>query len=87
MDVQELKNFFKEHLVPNKLYHIGRGSKSGRLCLRCDKGGFWEVFFGEKRDKVGVMRFATENEACHRMMDEMCKIMEQIYGITWRELA
>ena len=49
MDVQELKNFFKEHLVPNKLYHIGKGSKSGRLCLRCDKGGFWEVFFGEKR--------------------------------------
>ena len=33
------------------------------------------------------MQFATENEACQRMKDEVCKVMEQIYGLSWKGLA
>ena len=87
MTIKELQLFFKEHLVPAKLYRIGGRGRSGKLCLTCNKSGSWELFFGEKRKKVGLMRFASENEACHRMMEEMCKIMEQLYGITWKGLA
>jgi hypothetical protein len=33
------------------------------------------------------MQFATESEACQHMKDEICKVMEQIYGVTWKGLA
>ncbi|MBQ3392288.1 MAG: hypothetical protein IJG52_02630 [Lachnospiraceae bacterium] len=85
MTVKELKAFFKDHLVPAKLYHLD-GSRSGKLCLTRD-GNEWEVFFREKKEKIGLMKFATENEACVRMMDEVRKVMEQIYGMTWKGLA
>ena len=87
MTVKELKVFFKEHLVPSHLYNLKGGSHGGRICLGKNKQDGWEVYFSEKKNKIGLMQFATENEACHHMMDEICKVMEQIYGITWRGLA
>ena len=87
MTVKELKVFFKEHLVPSHLYNLKGGSRSNRICLGKSEENMWEVYFSEKKNKVGLMQFATENEACQHMMDEIRKVMEQIYGITWKGLA
>ena len=87
MTVKELKVFFKEHLVPSHLYNLKGGSRSNRICLGKSEENMWEVYFSEKKNKIGLMQFATENEACQHMMDEIRKVMEQSYGITWKGLA
>ena len=87
MTVKELKAFFKEHLVHSHLYNLKGGSRGGRICMGKNKQDSWEVYFSEKKRKIGRMQFATESEACQHMMDEVRKVMEQVYGITWKELA
>ena len=87
MTVKELKVFFKEHLVPSHLYNLKGGSHKGRICLGKNKQNGWEVYFSEKKNKIGLMQFATESEACQHMMDEIRKVMEQVYGVTWKGLA
>ena len=87
MTVKELKVFFKEHLVPSHLYNLKGGSRSNRICLGKSEENMWEVYFSEKKNKIGLMQFATENEACQHMMDEVRKVMEQVYGVTWKGLA
>ena len=87
MTVKELKVFFKEHLVPSHLYNLKGGTHGGRICLSKTRQNSWEVYFCEKKNKIGLMQFAAESEACQRMMDEVRKVMEQIYGVTWKGLA
>ena len=87
MTVKELKIFFKEHLVPSHLYNLKGGSRTNRICLGRSNDNIWEVYFSEKKNKIGLMQFATESEACQHMKDEICKVMEQIYGVTWKGLA
>jgi hypothetical protein len=84
MTANDLKTFFKEHLVPAKLYDL-KGAKSNRLCLEHVKDG-WNVYFAEKKDKVGLMHFASEADACQTMKEEMRKIMAAIYGLTWSRI-
>ncbi len=86
MTAKELKKFFKEHLVPSSMYNLKGGNHTNRICLAKSKNG-WEVYFSEKKNKIGLMQFATESEACLRMKEEVCKVMEQIYGVSWRGLA
>ncbi len=87
MNCRELSTFFKEHLVPSHLYRIN-GTRNKRICLsQSDEDKAWELYFRDRKDKVGLLRFATEAEACVRMKDEVLKLMEQIYGIGWRGLA
>ena len=81
MTTKELKKYFKEHLVPSKLYKIG-GHHKNRICLDKTESG-WTVFFQDNKDKVGVMNFVDEASACNRMKDELRKLMEQLYGVTW----
>jgi len=81
MTAKELKKFFKEHLVPSKLYKIGK-ERDGRVCLT-KEGNFWEVYFMDHKEKIGLMKFTDENSACLKMKDELRKIMETIYEITW----
>ncbi len=86
MTVKELKKFFKHHLVPSRLYHMKGGHHKNRICINSCKDG-WEVYFSEGKSKIGLMRFATESEACQRMKEEVCKVMEQLYGLSWKGLA
>ena len=86
MTVKELKKFFKDHLVPSRLYNMKGGHHRNRICIANDKNG-WQVYFIEGKEKIGLMQFATESEACQRMKDEVCKVMEQIYGLSWKDLA
>ena len=82
MNTKELKQYFEEHLVPSKLYKIG-GSHKNRICLDKTEEG-WAVFFqDDNKDKVGVLNFVDEASACNRMKDELRKLMEQLYGLTW----
>ena len=81
MTVSELKDFFKEHLVPSKLYEIGK-ELDGRICLT-KSGNLWELYFSDHKEKIGLMRFTDENTACMRMKEELRKIMESVYEITW----
>jgi hypothetical protein len=81
MNTRELKQYFEEHLVPSKLYKIG-GSHKNRICLDKTENG-WAVYFQDKKDKIGLMNFVDEASACNRMKDELRKLMEQLYGLTW----
>ena len=81
MTVQELKAFLKDHLVPEKLYKIG-GKHNKRICLQKVDNG-WDLFFSEKKERIGLMHFTEETAACIRMKDELRKLMELMYGITW----
>lgn len=87
MNCKELQSFFKDHLVPSRLYRIG-GERRGRICLsRPGKDKPWELYFRDRKNKVGLLQFATENEACQRMKEEVLTLMEQIYGVSWRGMA
>ncbi len=81
MNTRELKKYFKDHLVPSKLYKIG-GSHKNRICLDKTESG-WVVYFQDKKEKIGVLNFVDEASACSRMKDELRKLMEQMYGVTW----
>lgn len=84
MTTKDLKEFFKEHLVPDKLYDL-KGSRNNRLCMEHAKDG-WNVYFAERKDKVGLMHFGTEAAACASMKEEMRKVMAGMYGLTWSTL-
>ena len=81
MNAKELQKYFKEHLVPSKLYKIG-GAHKNRICLAKTENG-WSVFFQDKKEKIGVMNFVDEASSCNSMKDELRKLMEQLYGATW----
>ncbi len=81
MNTKELKKYFKDHLVPDKLYKIG-GSHKNRICLDRTKDG-WAVYFQDKKEKIGIMNFVDEASACNRMKDELRKLMELMYGLTF----
>ena len=82
MTIRELGDFFKEHLVPKKLYKLG-GEKGMRICLEKTENG-WEVYFCDKHhSKVGLIKAADENSACDVMKNEVRKVMESLYGVTW----
>ncbi len=81
MTGKELSEFFKAHLVPSNLYKIG-GKHNNRICLEKTDSG-WDVFFSEKKDKVGLLHFEDESSACLSMKNEIRKMMEIIYGMTW----
>ncbi len=81
MNTKELKKFFKEHLVPSKLYKVG-GHHKNRVCLAKTENG-WEVFFQDKKERIGVIKFSDEASACDKMKEELRKMMEQLYGVTW----
>lgn len=82
MTVKELKGFFEEHMVPSKLYKIG-GHHNKRICMEKCRDG-WDVFFSEKKKKVGLMHFNDEASACRSMKNELRKMMELMYGLTWK---
>ena len=86
MTVKELKKFFKEHLVPSRLYNMKGGHHKNRICISREKNG-WDVYFSEGKSRIGLMHFASESEACQRMKDEVRKVMEQLYGLSWKGLA
>ena len=83
MNTNELKAYFDEHLVQSKLYKIG-GSHKNRICLDKTESG-WAVYFQDKKEKIGVLNFVDEASACNRMKDELRKLMEQMYGVTWAQ--
>ena len=86
MTVKELKKFFKEHLVPSRLYHMKGGNHKNKICISREKDG-WAVYFSEGKRRIGLMQFATEGEACQQMKEEVRKVMEQVYGLSWKGLA
>ncbi len=81
MTMNELRTFLAEHNVPRKLYSIGKRG-NGRICIDRGENG-WEVYFCEKKEKIGTLLFADEESACQGMKNEMRKLMEQLYGLTW----
>lgn len=81
MTSKDVRNFLKEHLVPAKLYKVG-GEKKGRICLE-KTGDGWEVFYRDKKDRVGAIYYQDEESACRGMLSEIRKFMECAYGVTW----
>ena len=68
-------------MVPSKLYKIG-GRHNHRICMERTKGG-WDVFFSEHKNKIGLLHYEDEESACLSMKNEIRKLMEQMYGLTW----
>ena len=42
---------------------------------------------GNHKNRICMMQFASESEACMRMKEEVLKLMEQVYGLSWRNFA
>ncbi len=40
-------------------------------------------FFQDKKERIGVINFPDEASACDKMKEELRKMMEQLYGVTW----
>ncbi|GEM_PF-387119 len=78
---KDLATYFKRHLVPQKLYKIG-GRHNNRICL-APAGTGWDVYFSEKKDKIGLVHYEDEPSACQGMKNEIRKMMEVMYGMTW----
>ena len=81
MTGKELKQYFEEHLVPRKLYKIG-GKHHNRICLE-QSGNGWDVYFSEHKEKIGVTHYDDETSACFGMRNEIRKLMEILYGMTF----
>ena len=81
MTGKELKQFFEAHMVPSKLYKIG-GKHNKRICMEHTKEG-WEVFFSEHKNRIGTVHCEDETSACLTMKNEIRKLMESMYGLTW----
>lgn len=85
MTTKELAAYFKKHLVPDKFYKIG-GSRKNRICMEKQKNG-WDVYFDDNKKRVGTLHFADEASACAGMKNEIRKMMEAFYGLTWVDSA
>lgn len=85
MTMKELSAFLKEHAVPEKLYKIGKGHNK-RICLVKGEND-WEVYFQEKKQKIGLLRYNDEESACQGMKNELRKLMESMYGLTWARMT
>ncbi len=81
MTIKELNTYFEEHLVPKKLYSL-KGNHKNRICLE-KNGDSYEVYFSDRKQKVGTISFASESAACLGMKNEIRKLMEQVYGLTF----
>ncbi|MDY6325538.1 MAG: hypothetical protein SPL99_10870 [Catonella sp.] len=81
MNTKELGTFLKEHLVPAKLYSLN-GAHNNRICLEHSNDG-WNVFFADRKDRVGLSHYNSETEACLGMKNEIRKFMETAYGLTF----
>ena len=81
MTQKELKTFLMEHLVPRKWYKLGR-EKKNRICMTSEDGGF-RAFFRDGTRRVGELFYKDEESACRGMKDELRKLMESAYGLTW----
>lgn len=79
MTTRELGQYFKEHLVPNRLYHL-KGAHNKRICMEQVADG-WNVYYADHKDKVGLLHFVTESEACQAMKDQVGQLMRVMYGL------
>ena len=74
MKKEELRRMLIEKGVPTYYYNIdGNGRTDEHLCLefvRADNE--WSVYFLERGEKTTDVRFATEEEACCYMYQELC---------------
>ena len=53
--------------------------------MEASNGG-WDVYFSDNKNKIGLMHFTSESDACASMAEEIKKIMQSFYGLTWRNL-
>lgn len=81
MTTRELRTYFEEHLVPARLYDLKKAHNK-RLCMEQVQDG-WNVYYADKKDKVGLLHFVTESEACLAMREEVNKVMRALYGVTF----
>lgn len=79
MTRRELAHYFKDHLVPHRLYHL-KGAHNKRICLEQAADG-WNVYFADRKDKVGLLHFVNESDACMAMRDQINQVMRVLYGI------
>ena len=85
MTTKELKKFFEEHLVPSKIYSL-KGNHKNKICLEKREEG-WQVYFSDEKERIGILSFAAESEACNRMKEEIEKVMELVYGLKFCNFA
>lgn len=79
MTTRELGQYLKDHLVPNRLYHL-KGARNRRICMEQVQDG-WNVYYADKKDKVGVLHYVTESEACQAMIEQIDRVMQVLYGV------
>lgn len=81
MTTRELQSYLQEHLVPSRLYDLKKAHNK-RLCMEQVRDG-WNVYYADKKDKVGISHYLTESDACLAMRNEINKVMRVMYGVTF----
>ncbi len=66
MNITELKIRLFNEEVPHYMYSVCDGEEEQRVCLR-ESGGRWQVYYCEDGEKLDLMEFATESEACEEL--------------------
>lgn len=79
MTTRELHQYLKDHLVPNRLYHL-KGARNNRICMEQVADG-WNIYYAERKDKVGLLHYVTESEACQAMIEQINSVMRALYGV------
>lgn len=79
MTTRELQDYFKSHLVPSKLYDL-KGAHNKRICMEHTADG-WSIYYADKKDKVGLLHYVSESEACLAMKEQINKVMQAMYGV------
>ncbi|MBQ8195749.1 MAG: hypothetical protein IJZ47_10325 [Oscillospiraceae bacterium] len=66
MNITELKIRLFNEEVPHYMYSVGDGEEEQRVCLR-ESGGKWLVYYCEDGEKLELMEFSSESEACEEL--------------------
>lgn len=72
MNKNELKGALIERGVPSMLYNLdGIGRTDERFCLEFTNDE-WRVYFSERGVKTTNEKFASEEEACRFIYEQLC---------------
>ena len=66
MNVTELKVRLFNEEVPHYMYCIGGGDEEQKMCLS-ESGGKWQVYYCEDGERLDLMEFSSESDACEEL--------------------
>jgi hypothetical protein len=80
MNRNDLKRIFTEAKLPNDYYSLIGGLPNEAFVI--SNYNTWDVYYSERGEKTGLVKFDTEEEACEYMYKLVKKLAKVDYNIT-----